>query len=107
MCRLLGTTKTRTTPLHPESDGMVERFNRTIESQMSKFVDANQHDWDVHVPLLLMVYTSSVHDTDGCAPAQLFLGEDLRLPIDLHLGRREHEVSQHVSIIASQDGESA
>ena len=27
MCALLGTEKTRTTPLHPESDGMVERFN--------------------------------------------------------------------------------
>ena len=31
MCRLLGVKKTRTTPLHPQSDGMVERFNRTIE----------------------------------------------------------------------------
>jgi transposase InsO family protein len=27
MCRLLGINKTRTTPLHPQSDGMVERFN--------------------------------------------------------------------------------
>ena len=44
MCQLLGITKTRTTPLYPESDGMVERFNRTIESQISKFVDANQRD---------------------------------------------------------------
>lgn len=45
---------------------MVERFNCTIESQMSKFVDANQRDWDVHVPLLLMAYRLSVHDTTGC-----------------------------------------
>ena len=42
MCRLLGVKKTRTTPLHPQSDGMVERFNRTIEDQLSKFVDENQ-----------------------------------------------------------------
>ena len=102
MCRLLGITKTRTTPLHPESDGMVERFNRTIESQMSKFVDANQRDWDVHVPLLLMAYRSSVHDTTGCTPAQLMLGRSLRLPIDLHLGRPEDEVSQHVSTYADE-----
>ena len=27
MCRLLGIQKTRTTPLHPQSDGMVESFN--------------------------------------------------------------------------------
>jgi len=31
MCKSLGMDKTRTTPLHPQSDGMVERFNRTIE----------------------------------------------------------------------------
>ena len=47
MCRLLGVRKTRTTPLHPQSDddGMVERFNRTLEAQLSKFVDRNQRDW--------------------------------------------------------------
>ncbi|GBN54817.1 hypothetical protein AVEN_133106-1 [Araneus ventricosus] len=27
LCKLLGILKTRTTALHPESDGMVERFN--------------------------------------------------------------------------------
>ena len=32
MCSLLGITKTRTTPLHPQSDGMVEQFNCTLEA---------------------------------------------------------------------------
>ena len=45
MCLLLGAEKTRTTPLHPESDGMVERFNRTLEAQLSMFVDKNHHNW--------------------------------------------------------------
>ena len=30
MCHRLGIKKTRTTPLHPQSDGILERFNRTI-----------------------------------------------------------------------------
>ena len=29
LCTLLGCTKPRTAPYHPESDGMIERFNRT------------------------------------------------------------------------------
>lgn len=39
MCALLGINKTPTTPLHPQSEGMVERLNRTLEAQLSKFVD--------------------------------------------------------------------
>ena len=49
VCEILGIHKTRTTPLHPQSDGMVERFNRTIEAQLSAFVEAKQKDWDKHV----------------------------------------------------------
>jgi len=29
-CKLLGITKTRTSPYHPQSDGLVERFNRVV-----------------------------------------------------------------------------
>ena len=93
MCTLLGVGKTRTTPLHPQSDGMVERFNRTIEAQLSKFVDYHQDDWDQCVPLLLMAYRTSIHETTGCTPAMMMMGRDLRLPIDLIFGRPEEEPS--------------
>ena len=59
MCNLLGVHKTRTTPLHPQSDGMVERFNQTLEAQLSKFVNDHHSDWDECVPLLLMAYRTS------------------------------------------------
>ena len=93
MCALLGIEKTRTTPLHPQSDGMVERFNRTIEAQLSKFVDDHQSDWDEYVPLLLMAYRTAVHETTGCTPAMMMFGRDLRLPVDLLFGRPEEEPS--------------
>ena len=50
MCTILGIKKTRTTPLHPQSDGMVERMNRTLEAQLSKIVNEHQCDWDQYVP---------------------------------------------------------
>jgi hypothetical protein len=30
----LGVSKTRTTPLHPQSDGMVERYIKTVEEHL-------------------------------------------------------------------------
>ena len=38
ICKLLETTKTRTTAYHPTSNGMIERFNRTLGSMIKSFV---------------------------------------------------------------------
>ena len=86
VCRLLDLDKTRTTPLRPQSDGMVERFNRTLKSMLSLFVHENQRDWDRHLPLLLMAYRSAVHETTGCTPSEMMFGRELRLPVDLLYG---------------------
>ena len=94
MCHLLGIVKTRTTPLHPQSDGMVERFNRTLEAQLSKFVDDHQRDWDQLVPMMLMAYRSAIHESTGCSPATLMFGRNLKLPIDILYGRPEAEPIQ-------------
>ena len=48
------TKKTRTTPLHPQSDGMVERFNRTLEQYLRKVVSEQKMDWDEHIPRFLL-----------------------------------------------------
>ncbi|GFT74516.1 retrovirus-related Pol polyprotein from transposon 412 [Trichonephila clavipes] len=87
VCELLGIDKTKTTPLHPQSDGMVERFNRTILNNLSLMVSKHQQDWDQKVPLFLLAYRSAVHETTGYSPSQMLFGRDLRLPCDLLFGR--------------------
>ena len=44
MYMFLGIEKTRTMLLHPQSDGMLKRFNRTLEAQLSKFISDLQRD---------------------------------------------------------------
>ncbi|GBN20330.1 hypothetical protein AVEN_131313-1 [Araneus ventricosus] len=63
-CKRLGILKTRTTTLHPESDGMVEIFNRMILNHLSVFVTRNQIDWDRHLPLFLLAYRSAEHEVN-------------------------------------------
>ena len=87
MCQLLDVHKSRTTALHPQSDGMIERYNRTLERQLAMFVGEYQGTWDHKFPLLLMSYRSAVHDTTKCTPSLLMFGREMRLPIDLIYGR--------------------
>lgn len=86
LCKMLRIEKTRTTPYNPKSDGLVERFNRTLEDMISKYVQPNQKNWDEVLPLLMLAYRSSVHQTTGYSPAKLNLGRELKLPVDLVYG---------------------
>ena len=51
VCRRLGVRKTRTTPFHPQS--LVERFNRTLATQLAILTSQHQLDWERHLPLVL------------------------------------------------------
>lgn len=86
MCDVYGIKKTRTTPLHPQSDGMVERFNRTLEEYLRKVVSSHQKDWDEHIPKFLLAYRSAVHDSTSRSPAKILFGTELKLPADLEFG---------------------
>lgn len=80
MCERLGIQKTRTTPLRPQSDGLVERFNRTLGQQLAILPSSHQRDWDDHLPLVLMSCRSAVQESTSCTPALLMLGRELRTP---------------------------
>uniref|UniRef100_W5MTW2 Integrase catalytic domain-containing protein n=1 Tax=Lepisosteus oculatus TaxID=7918 RepID=W5MTW2_LEPOC len=82
VCQRLGITKTRTTPLHPQSDGLVERFNRTLATLVSR----HQRDLDRQLPLALWAYWTAVQESTGCSPASLMLGREMRTPVNLVFG---------------------
>ena len=80
---LLGAKKIRTSPYRPQSDGQVERLNRTLINMLSAFTSDVVNDWDIHLPYLLMAYRTSVHSSTGCTPHIMVYGNEANLPIDL------------------------
>ena len=84
--RILGVHKTRTTPLHPQSDGLVERFNRTLKTMLAKVTDEHQHDWDDHLAWALLAYRITTHRATGLSPAEMNFGRTLTVPADLLTG---------------------
>ena len=85
ICKLLGVSKTRTTPYHPQSDGLVERFNHTLLNMLSI---AAQRDWDVQLPLIMIAYRTSVQESTGATPFSLMFGREAHLPIDVWYATR-------------------
>ncbi|XP_053380038.1 uncharacterized protein K02A2.6-like [Mercenaria mercenaria] len=83
MCKLLQIEKTRTTPYHPESDGMVEKFNRTLCAMLRAYVDENHKNWGDQLPYVMMAYRACEHETTGVSPNKMMLGRETTTPLDL------------------------
>jgi hypothetical protein len=89
---MLEINKSRTTAYHPQSDGLVERMNRTLEAMLAMFTSNSQRDWDEYLPYVMMAYRSAVQDTTGYSPNQMMLGRETELPIDILIGHPEEDV---------------
>ncbi|GCB83951.1 hypothetical protein scyTo_0024658, partial [Scyliorhinus torazame] len=86
LCQSLGIEKLRTTAYHPQANGMVERFNRTLASKLRCVTDPHQRDWDDHLPYKVLAYNTTVHTSTKQTPFFLRHGHEARLPTDLLLG---------------------
>ena len=83
LAELLGSAKIRTVPYRPQSDGQVERFNRSLIAMLSAFVCERANDWDDHLPYVMMAYRSSVHASTNCTPYRMLYGREQNLPVDI------------------------
>lgn len=87
-----GIHKTRTTPLHPESNGMVKRLDKTSIEFVGEHVYSHQEDWDKWIPLFLLTYHTSKHETTEYTPSISILGRKLRLQLDFIHGQIPQQI---------------
>ena len=98
ICNLLGVKKINATAYHPQTNGLTERFNRTLTDMLAKRVERNGKDWDTHLPFVLFAYRASVQESIKESPFYLLYGRDPRLPTTLEvdaLSREEIHVDSY------------
>ena len=79
----LNITSIRTSPHHPQSDGLAERFNQTLKSMLRKFVMTENPNWDKDLPYLLFAYREVPQASTGFSPFELLYGRHVRGPLDV------------------------
>ena len=55
----------RTTPYHPQMDGLVERFNQTLKAMLRKTAVQERKDWDHLIPYVLFAYREVPQSSTG------------------------------------------
>ena len=56
LCCVLGMKKINTSGYHPQTDGLIEKFNSTILAMLAKCTDESIAEWDKKLPFLLFAY---------------------------------------------------
>ena len=84
MCKLLSVKKLRTTPYHPQMNGLVESSHQTIMQMIGKLGEDKKADWPGHLAEIVHAYNTTQSTMMGYNPHYLMFGHRLRLPVDFY-----------------------
>ena len=80
---LLGISQLPTSGSHPQTDSLVECFNRTLKQMLAKMVTKKGRDWDILLGPVLLAYRATPHASSGMSPFDLLHGRNPQLPTAL------------------------
>lgn len=99
VCKLFRIKQLRTSVYHPQTDGLVERFNKTLKSMLKRVVQRDGKDWDCLLPALLFAIREVPQASTGFSPFELVYGRRPRGLLDFVKEEWESEPSQHKSVL--------
>ncbi|UYV73993.1 RBM15B [Cordylochernes scorpioides] len=78
ICKAMGVSAVNTTAWRPQSNGAVERLNRTVIESLRRCEAGS--NWDDILPMVALAIRTTEHSSTGFTPAKLVFGHELRLP---------------------------
>ncbi|KAI9565086.1 putative integrase core domain protein [Daphnia sinensis] len=104
VCKLFKIRRIRTTAYHPQTDGLVERFNRTLCDMLACYVADEPEKWDKYLPFVTFAYNTAKQASIRETPFYLFFGREPIMPNDIKINRR-YETYEDTSMMYSHQWE--
>ncbi|KAL0199496.1 hypothetical protein M9458_008036, partial [Cirrhinus mrigala] len=99
LCRLLRVKQLRTTVYHPQTDGLVERFNQTLKQMLRRVVAEDKRDWDLMIPYVLFGIREVPQASTGVTPFKLLFGRQPRGLLDVAREAWQQHPAPHHTVI--------
>ena len=69
------------TTYHPQTNGLVERQNRSLVNMLRVYCSRYMTDWDKYLPQVVGAYISTQHSTTGISPFMMLTGRQRAMPL--------------------------
>ena len=79
--RLLSVRQMTSSPYHPQTNGLVERFNGVLKRMLARMCEERPNDWDRYINPLLFAYREAPQASLGFSPFELLYGRTVRGPM--------------------------
>ena len=71
----------RSTTYHPQSNGVIEAFNKTLTRGLTKIYNVDKDERDEKIPTVLWVYRITYKQSTGQTPFLLVYGQEAVVPL--------------------------
>ena len=84
LCSEYGIRQVFSTAYHPQSQGSVERANRSIITYLRNYVTSRQSDWDTYISSMTFALNSAENNPLGYPSYKMLHGREPSLPLQQH-----------------------
>ncbi|CEP07116.1 hypothetical protein, partial, partial [Parasitella parasitica] len=81
VCQRQGISRALTSVEHPQSDGLVERMNRTLKTSLGIVCGQNSKAWAQHLPFMVFAYNTAKQASTKFSPFQVMFEWSVTLPL--------------------------